>query len=358
MSSTYGNNIKISIFGQSHSEAIGVVIDGIPAGIKIDFDKVYDFMERRSPGRNIYSTQRKEKDLPNVVSGIVDNITCGAPICAYINNTDTRSKDYDKLRDIPRPGHADYTAYIKHNGANDIRGGGHFSGRLTAPLCFAGSICIQILEQKGISIGAHILKIKDVYDSYFDPVNIDKDTLSDIKAKEFPVIDDSAAEKMKEEIDAARRDLDSVGGIIECAVTGLPPGIGEPNFDGIENNIAKIMFGIPAVKGIEFGAGFKAADLRGSENNDPFYYDSGGNVKTYTNNHGGILGGISSGMPVIFRVAFKPTPSIAKEQNSVNLTEKTETKLEITGRHDPCIVPRAVPVVEASCAIALLDLIL
>lgn len=358
MSSTYGNKVKISIFGQSHSEAIGVVIDGIPAGIKIDFDKVYSFMERRSPGRYIYSTQRKEKDMPNILSGIVDNITCGAPICAYISNTDTRSKDYDKLKDIPRPGHADYTAYIKYNGANDIRGGGHFSGRLTAPLCFAGSICIQILEQRGINIGAHILKIKDVYDLYFDPVNIDIDSLLEVKSKEFPTIDDKSGERMKEAIDNARRDLDSVGGIIECAAIGLPVGIGEPIFDGIENNIAKIVFGIPAVKGIEFGIGFKATDLKGSENNDSFYYNSCCNVKTYTNNHGGILGGISSGMPLIFRVAFKPTPSIAKSQKSINLSEKKDTSLEITGRHDPCIVPRAVPVVEACCAIALLDLIL
>lgn len=358
MSSSYGNRIKVQIFGQSHSKAIGVVMDGIPAGIEIDMDKLHGFMERRAPGRNIYSTQRREKDMPEILSGIVDNVTVGAPICAVIHNTDTRSKDYDNLRDMPRPGHADLPAYVKYQGANDIRGGGHFSGRLTAPLCFAGNICMQMLEKQGITIGAHIARIQDVMDKPFDPVSIGREELESIKEKEFPVLDDEKGALMRERIESARMSMDSVGGTIECAVVGLPAGIGEPIFDGIENNIAKVTFGIPAVKGIEFGAGFMVSEMKGSENNDEFYYDDEGTIKTYTNNHGGILGGISSGMPIIYRVAIKPTSSIAQKQRSISLSRKENTILEIKGRHDPCIVPRAVPVVEAACAIALLDLLI
>lgn len=358
MSSSYGNRIKVQIFGQSHSTAIGVVMDGIPAGIEIDMDKLHGFMERRAPGRNIYSTQRREKDMPEILSGIVDNVTVGAPICAVIHNTDTRSKDYDNLRDMPRPGHADFPAYVKYQGANDIRGGGHFSGRLTAPLCFAGNICMQMLEKQGITIGAHIARIQDVMDKPFDPVSIGREELESIKEKEFPVLDDEKGALMRERIESARMSMDSVGGTIECAVVGLPAGIGEPIFDGIENNIAKVTFGIPAVKGIEFGAGFMVSEMKGSENNDEFYYDYEGTIKTYTNNHGGILGGISSGMPIIYRVAIKPTSSIAQKQRSISLSRKENTILEIKGRHDPCIVPRAVPVVEAACAIALLDLLI
>lgn len=356
MSSTYGKHVKISIFGQSHSEAIGIVIDGLPAGYQIDAKKLHEFLERRAPGRNEYSTQRKEPDFPEFLSGIVDGVTCGAPLCAIVRNQDTRSQDYDNLRDIPRPGHADYTAHIKYNGNNDIRGGGHFSGRLTAPLCIAGGICQQILESKGIMIGAHIACIGEITDMAFDSVNVNADTLCIVKQAKFPVISHESGIKMREAIKRARSDGDSLGGVVECAATGVPAGIGEPMFDGVENRIASIMFGIPAVRGIEFGSGFKSAQLRGSVNNDAFYWDNGV-VKTRTNNHGGVLGGITSGMPIIFRVAIKPTPSIAMEQNSISLSQSENAKLKITGRHDPCIVPRAVPCIEAAAAIVLLDIL-
>lgn len=357
MSSMYGNNIKISIFGQSHSEAIGVTIDGLPAGIKIDMDRLQQFMARRAPGGSFYSTPRKEGDKPHFISGLVNNTTCGAPITALIYNTNTISKDYDNLRDIPRPSHADYTAQIKYNGFQDVSGGGHFSGRLTAPICVAGNICIQYLEQKGIKIAAHISKIGGIEDDRFDLANISSEDLEKLLNYEFPIINQDKFEEMKQRIMEIKKDLNSVGGVIECAAVGLPVGVGDPMFDGMENRIASIVFGIPAVKGIEFGNGFEASDLTGKENNDEFYMD-GEKVLTKTNNHGGILGGITSGMPIVFRVAFKPTPSIASEQMSVSLKNKENTKLVIKGRHDPCIVPRAVPVVEAATAIAICDAIL
>lgn len=356
MSSTYGKNIKISIFGQSHSEAIGVTIDGLPAGLKIDMDKLKKFLAKRAPGGSFYSTPRKEGDEPHFVSGLVDDVTCGAPLTALIYNTNTKSKDYDNLRDIPRPSHADYTAQVKYNGFQDVSGGGHFSGRLTAPLCVAGGICVQYLEQKGIRIGAHILKIGGVEDDKFDMVNVSNEDIDTLHSFEFPIINQSKFDEMKKRIEDVKADLNSVGGIIECAVIGLPVGLGDPMFDGIENKIASLVFGIPAVKGIEFGNGFEAADITGKENNDEYYMD-GDKVKTKTNNHGGILGGITSGMPIVFRVAIKPTPSIATEQDSISLFNKENTKLIIKGRHDPCIVPRAVPVVEAAAAIALCDLL-
>lgn len=357
MSSSFGENVKIMIFGQSHSEAIGVVIDGLPVGEEIDLEKVQQFMERRAPGRNAYSTPRKEGDVPRVVSGLFEGKTCGAPICAVIENTNTRSKDYDKLKDLPRPGHADYTAWVKYKGANDHRGGGHFSGRLTAPLCFAGAVCMQILERKGIHIGAHILSIKGVKDAPFDEVGIDGETLKIVTSKAFPVQDDAVGEAMQAAIAAARANGDSVGGIIECAVTGLPVGVGEPMFDGLESRLAAAVFAIPAVKGVEFGKGFGVAELFGSENNDDFIYEADGTVRTKTNNHGGSLGGISSGMPLVLRAAFKPTPSIGQEQDTISISKGENDKLTIVGRHDPCIVPRAVPCVEAAMAVALLDLI-
>lgn len=351
-----GDKIKVTVFGQSHSEAIGAVIDGIPSGFKPDMDKIYAFMQRRAPGRDKFSTQRKETDFPEIISGLADGVTCGAPITAVIKNSDQKSKDYDNLKLVPRPGHADFTAYVKFGGCNDIRGGGQFSGRMTAPLCFAGALCMQLLEQKGIYIGAHIESVHGIKDERFNPVSITPDALDAVKAKTFCVISDEKGEEMKAEIDKARMSLDSVGGTIECAVIGMPVGIGGALFNGIEGALSSAIFGIPAVKGIEFGAGFSAAELYGSENNDSFYFD-GDTVKTRTNNHGGILGGISSGMPVIFRTAIKPTPSIAKEQDSVNLKTKTAEKLVITGRHDPCIVQRAVPVIEAVTAITILNLL-
>lgn len=356
MSCSFGEKIKISVFGQSHSEAIGIVVDGIPAGIKLDMDKISRFMARRAPGKNAYSTKRKEADIPTIISGIVDGITCGAPLCAVIKNSDQHSKDYSKLKTLPRPSHSDFAAYVKHNGFNDIRGGGNFSGRMTAPLCFAGAVAMQILEEKGIRIGAHIEKIAGVKDSRFDPVNVNADLLKDVSSKEFPLIDDSVKEKILSKIEAARLDGDSVGGVIECAVTGLPAGLGEPMFDGVENIISRAVFAIPAIKGIEFGNGFDCADLRGSENNDDFTVTDG-KVTSKTNNHGGILGGITSSMPVIFRVAVKPTPSISKPQMTVNLETMTQEELVIEGRHDPCIVPRAVPCIEAVTALALINLI-
>ncbi|MBP3330564.1 MAG: chorismate synthase [Clostridia bacterium] len=352
MSCSFGEKVKVTIFGQSHSEAIGVVIDGLPAGKKLDFEQIEKFMSRRAPGKNKFSTARKEADLPKIISGIADGVTCGAPLCAVIENGDTRSKDYENLRAVPRPAHSDFAAFFKHNGFNDIRGGGNFSGRMTAPLCFAGAVCMQFLQDDGIEIGAHIEKIAGIKDERYDSVNVD---FKNVKEKEFPVLDDKQGEKMREKIEQARLDADSVGGVIECAVTGLPVGLGEPMFGGVENVISQAVFAVPAVKGIEFGSGFDGSDLKGSENNDAFSLSEGKFV-TETNNHGGILGGISSSMPVIFRVAMKPTPSIGKTQKSVNLITREETEVCVHGRHDPCVVPRAVPCIEAAAAIAIMNL--
>ena len=352
MSCNFGEKVKITIFGQSHSDAIGVVIDGLPAGKKLDMDKISSFMSRRAPGKNKFSTARKEGDVPEILSGLVEGVTCGAPLCAVIRNGDTRSKDYENLRAVPRPAHSDFTAFFKHNGFNDIRGGGNFSGRLTAPLCFAGAVCMQYLEDKGIKIGAHIEKIAGISDCRYDSVNVD---FKDVSEKEFPVLCDEKGKEMQERIEKARLDCDSVGGVIECAVTGLPVGLGEPMFDGVENVISHAVFAIPAIKGIEFGNGFAGSDMTGSENNDSFTVCDG-KIITETNNHGGILGGITSSMPVIFRVAVKPTPSIGKQQKSVNLLTREEESLVIHGRHDPCIVPRAVPCVEAATAVAIMNL--
>ena len=352
MSSRFGTSLKIQIFGQSHAPAIGVCIDGFPVGFSPDFDALDAFLARRAPGQGAYATARKEADKPEFLSGLVDGHTCGAPITAVIRNTDTRSKDYGNIAEMPRPSHADYPAWVKYGDQADYRGGGHFSGRLTAPLCIAGGLCLQYLAQKGISIGAHILQIGSVRDAAFDPVS-----------PTLPIggltLDPAAWEKMQAEIAAAKAELDSVGGMIECAVTGLPAGIGEPMFGGLENRLAHILFGIPAVKGVEFGEGFGCATLRGSRNNDPYYYDESGAVRTRTNHAGGIAGGISTGMPIVFRAAFKPTPSIAQPQETIRfMGGKEPAILEIRGRHDPCIVPRAVPVVEAAAAIAILDAIL
>lgn len=350
-----GEKVKVTIFGQSHSAAIGAVIEGLPAGFEIDFDRVRNFMKRRAPGRNLMSTQRKEADEFEVLSGIADGRTCGAPLCMMIKNSDARSSDYEKLKLVPRPGHADFTAYMKYGGFNDIRGGGQFSGRMTAPLCFAGAVCIQIMEKLGIYLAAHIESVHGVKDERFNAVSVTKQELEEIAAKDFPVISDECGEKMKQEIENARRNGDSAGGSIELAAIGIPCGLGGPLFGGIESKISSAVFGIPAVKGIEFGAGFGVCNMYGSENNDEFYAENG-TVKTKTNNHGGILGGISSGMPLIFRAALKPTPSISAEQTSVNLKTMENEKLAVTGRHDPCIVHRAVPAVEAAAAIVIADL--
>lgn len=355
MSSTYGDKIKISVFGESHGNGIGVVIDGLPAGVKIDMDSVLVQMSRRAPGKDRTATPRKESDLPKVLSGMFGDTLTGAPLCAVIENTNTRSGDYGNLLSCPRPGHSDYTAFVKYNGANDIRGGGHFSGRITAPIVFAGSICRQILSQKGIKIAAHINSIGNVADEPFNPVSIDDALIDRLNESSFALIDNSVEEKMRSVVEDARMSLDSVGGTIECAVTGIEAGIGEPMFDGVEGVIAKAVFGVPAIKGIEFGKGFELSKLRGSQSNDPFRYKDG-KIVTETNNCGGILGGITNGMPIIFRAAVKPTPSIAQKQKSVDLQKKENTELEVHGRHDPCIVPRAVPVIEAVTAIAIANL--
>ena len=325
MSNSFGNCFRFTIFGQSHAPAIGVTIEGLPSGFEIDMEKLNAFMARRAPGGR-YSTQRKEADTPEFIAGLVNGKTCGAPVTAIIRNNDTRSRDYEYMKTTPRPGHADYTAMVKYGPSRDYAGGGQFSGRLTAPLCIAGGIAIQVLEKLGMSVEARILSIGG----------------------------ETGETKMFELIDKVRSEGDSVGGLIGCTVSGVPVGLGEPMFGGMENRIAQAVFGIPAVKGIEFGAGFKAANMRGSECNDPFRVEDG-RVVTEGNDHGGILGGISSGMPIDFRVAIKPTPSIMLAQKSVDLESMEETQLQIRGRHDPCIVPRAVPCVEAAAAVAVLD---
>lgn len=348
----------ISIFGGSHSKEIGVIIEGLPKGSRIEMDKILTQMSRRAPGQDKTATARKESDIPDIISGLdsTGEILTGETLTALIYNTSQKSKDYESTRHLPRPGHADYPAYIKFGAINDIRGGGHFSGRLTAPMVFAGAIYRQLLERQGIVIGAHVLSVGDVYDNNFDMVNVNSEELNKLNKNYFPVICKKAKEEMYVRIEKIHEEGDSVGGTVECAVTGLPVGLGTHMFGGIENTISSIIFGIPAVKGIEFGLGFSAAGITGSENNDEFYYD-GDKVRTRTNNAGGILGGMATGMPLVFKVAIKPTPSIGKEQYTVDLNEKCNTTLSIRGRHDPCIVPRAAPVVEAAAAIALYKLI-
>lgn len=352
MSSTYGNILKLSIFGQSHGAAIGMTMDGIPAGLPVDTDALQTFLNRRAPGQNDQSTTRKEADTPEFLAGMVNGYTCGAPIAATIRNTNTRSGDYADLKDCPRPGHADYTAQVKYGGYQDVAGGGHFSGRLTAPLCIAGGLCKQWLEQSGIQIAARISMIAGIPD---EPVLLDRlhPDLSQIDT-DFPVVNREAGEEMKAAIADAKKSGDSVGGMIECFVTGLPVGLGDPMFDGMESRIAQIVYGIPAVKGLEFGSGFGGSYLLGSQNNDA-YTVVDGKIETLTNFAGGILGGITNGMPLIFQVGIKPTPSIAKSQQTVSLSKNEPATLEIKGRHDPCIVLRAVPVIEAAAAIAVFD---
>ena len=357
MSSCYGKNLKISIFGQSHSPAIGVVADGLPYGFRPDLERLQAFMARRAPAGKGLATPRKEKDAFEILSGMANGAFCGAPFAAEIRNTDTRSGDYRGIADLPRPGHADFTAHIKYRGHQDVAGGGHFSGRLTAPLCLIGGICLQLLEQEGIYIGAHIENIGGIRDLPLDAAALAPETLSALGSRPFPVLDPTAGDRMKEAIRTALGEGDSLGGAIECGVTGLPVGLGDPMFDGMENRIASAIFAIPAIKGIEFGAGFRVCSMKGSENND-CYTVKDGKIRTETNHHGGILGGITSGMPLLFRTAVKPTPSIFQPQQSVSLSQKTEQTLEIKGRHDPCIVPRAVPCVEAAAAIAIYDALL
>ncbi|MDY3812293.1 chorismate synthase [Eubacterium sp.] len=357
MSSVIGDKIKLSIFGESHGEAIGCVIDGLPAGIKIDMNAVYKDMQRRAPGKDKTATPRLEKDIPHILSGMLDNVTTGAPLAMVIENTNTKSGDYSNLMTVPRPGHSDYPAYVKYGGNNDIRGGGHFSGRLTAPLVFAGSVAKQILSQMGVTIGAHIKQIGSVCDAVSDLNKTDKSLLDTLSSSTFSLIDETKEQAMRDEIEKARLSLDSVGGIIECFAVGLPVGLGGNMFDTVEGKLASILFGVPAVKGVEFGIGFGFADKRASEVNDQ-YEIKNGRVATLSNNNGGVLGGMTDGAPLSVSVAIKPTPSIAKKQKSVNLLTMENAELEIHGRHDPCIVVRAVPVIECAVALGLLDLMM
>lgn len=354
MSSTYGKNLKLSIFGQSHGPVIGMTLDGIPAGLPVDPEKLQSFLNRRAPGQNDWSTPRKEEDRPEFLAGVLDGFTCGAPIAAVIQNKNTRSGDYTNLKDCPRPGHSDYTAQIKYGGFQDAAGGGHFSGRLTAPVCIAGGLCKHWLEEMDIRVNARIVCIGGEHDDAdIDPLDPQFHQLT----KDFPVFSPATGERMRQKIAQARAEGDSVGGIIECAVTGLPAGIGEPMFGGVESRIAQIVYGIPAVKSVDFGIGYAAGYMRGSQCNDSFFVENG-IIKTMTNHCGGVLGGITNGMPVIFQAAIKPTPSISRLQQSVSLSRMENQELTVKGRHDPCIVPRAVPVIEAAAAIAIYDMIL
>ncbi len=380
MISTIGKNVRISIWGGSHEPAIGVDITGIPVGTEIDMDKLTAFLRRRAPGNSIFATRRKEPDIPLPLTGLEpcsihrsdavqsDTVPNGDPsgkrmivtdntISLEIRNTDTRSADYRALRTVPRPGHADYTARLRYGDSLNMAGGGPFSARMTAPLCIAGGIAMQILERQGITIGGHIYSVADARDEPFDPTAVNADLLNDLKTKDMAVISRSAKLEMQKRIWLAMEDRDSVGGVVEVCGLNIPAGIGGAMYDGLESTLAPLFFGIPAVKGVEFGAGFAATLLRGSQNNDAFYYE-GDTVKTRTNNHGGILGGITTGMPLIARLAFKPTPSIAKEQASVDLYRKENTTLRVKGRHDPCVVMRAVPIAEAAMALGLLDCIM
>lgn len=375
MQSTFGKNIRVSIWGGSHEPAIGVDIEGLPEGTRIDMNRLRAFLKRRAPGNSPFATKRKEPDLPIPVQGVTaegggseggvtppvtdDSVIVTGPVVSFeIRNTDTRSGDYKGLRAVPRPGHADYTARLRYGDKLNMAGGGPFSARMTAPLCIAGGIALQMLQQKHIEIGAHLYAIAGIEDTPLDPVEVTGETLTKLQDMDFPVLSETAGEKMAEAILQAREELDSVGGIVEVCAIGLPGGIGGAMYDGLESFLAPIFFGIPAVKGIEFGAGFHAAQLRGSENNDPFYYDNNGQVRTRTNHHGGILGGITTGMPLIARLAFKPTPSISREQDSVDLEAHKNEKLVVKGRHDPCVAVRAVPITEAALALGILDCIM
>ena len=353
---TIGNNIKITVFGQSHAEAIGVTIDGLPAGTLIDEEYVQNVLDLRAPGKSDTATKRKEPDKVQFVSGVVDGKTVGTSICAVIFNTDQRSKDYSNLIGKPRPSHADYPAMVKYGDSFVIRGGGQFSGRLTAPICIAGAIALKLLEDKGIKIACHIKSVGNISDTGFDTLENQDELMDKLNTMSFAVIDEQKGVEMHDLIKNAFNNCDSVGGVIECKITGMPVAVGNPMFDGIENAISRMIFGVPAVKGIEFGAGFEGSSLFGSQYNDAYYYDENGIVRTKTNNAGGIVGGMSTGMPIIFRAAMKPTPSIAQKQDTVNLITKQNDTIEIHGRHDPCIVPRANVVIRAATALAILDL--
>jgi chorismate synthase len=358
MGAAWGKALKLTIFGESHGSGVGIVMDGLPPGCALDMDGISREMARRAPGNAWTSTPRKESDQVVIQSGVYQGKTTGTPLCGWIQNGDTRSGDYEKIRGVARPGHADWTGFVKYGGHGDPRGGGHFSGRLTAPLVFAGAVARQILKEKGIDIGSHVLRIASVKDSGFDLAEINGETLERLRAMDTPVLNPETAGALLDAIQNAISRKDSVGGVIECAVIGLPAGLGEPFFDSMESSLAHLLFSIPAVKGVEFGAGFDIAGMTGSQANDEFYIDPAGRVSARTNYNGGVNGGISNGMPVVFRVAVKPTPSIGQAQKTVNFLAMEDTWVEIQGRHDPCIVLRALPVAESAAALAALDFLL
>ncbi|MGP1569754.1 MAG: chorismate synthase [Eubacteriales bacterium] len=361
ITSSFENNIKIDISGGSHESFMSIKITGMPAGISLSERKLQKFMNRRAPGQSDFTTRRKEEDIPEFQSGIdVVNgkcVTNGEAICAIIKNENIKYEDYADFTNTPRPSHADFTAKMKYQDSVNMSGGGPFSGRMTAMLCLAGGIALQALETKGVFIGGHLKSVGNATDVSFDPVMLTIDDLKSPGNKRFPVIDDAAGEDMKQEILKAINEHDSVGGIVEIAAIGLPAGLGGPMYDKVEAKLAQILFSIPAVKGIEFGNGFGSAALRGSKNNDSFCIVKK-EVKTVSNNHGGILGGITSGMPIVCRAAFKPTPSIGIKQKTVNLKEMREVEIAIEGRHDPCVAVRGVAVTEAAIAIGIFDLMI
>ncbi len=357
MSGIYGMNIKMAIYGESHGASIGLVLDGVPPGLKLDLEQIEKEMARRAPGKNQLSTQRKESDSFAIQSGFFEGYTTGTPLCVVIKNSDQHSKDYSILKDKMRPGHADYAGYVRYQGFNDYRGGGHFSGRLTAPLVFVGAVAKQALAQAGILVGAHILQIADIKEENFNPLGIDDKIIAELNGKDFAVLDEAVGEKMQAKILEAKAELNSVGGVIEAMVTNVPAGLGAPYFDSVESRLSHALFSVPAVKGVEFGDGFGISAMTGAEANDQLHYEEG-KVVAESNHNGGITGGITNGMPVIFRVAIKPTPSISREQRTISLKEQCDTTLTIIGRHDPCIVQRAVPVIEAVTAWTMWDLLL
>lgn len=357
MASSWGNSLRLSVFGESHGPGVGVVLDGLPHGVAIDYDELCAEMQKRAPGQSDTATARREPDEPEILSGLLGGVTTGAPLAALIRNRNQRSADYQNLLQVPRPSHSDYPAYLRYDGQSDTRGGGHFSGRLTAPLVFAGAVCHQILRERGIRSGAHILAVGELRDAAFDPVAVDDAVLAQLEGASFPTLSREAGEAMRAAILAAKGERDSLGGVVECCMLGLPAGMGTHMFGGVENRFASLLFGIPAVRGVSFGAGFDAARMTGRQYNDPYTWEDG-RVTCPTNHSGGVLGGMTTGMPLLFQVAFKPTPSIAAAQQSVDLSSGEAVELVIKGRHDPCVVPRAVPVVRACAAIAALDMLL
>lgn len=359
MSGIWGKQLELSLFGESHGDAIGITINGLTPGLEIDMDKVLFEMARRAPGSSELTTPRKEKDLPEILSGFLEGKTTGAPLTAIIRNTNTRSKDYSLLKDVMRPGQADYPGRMRYKGHNDHRGSGHFSGRITAPIVFAGAICKQWLEQKGVTIGSHIQSIGAIEDDRFsDQQDITLEQVEAFRNEQLPLFNTDKKESIRDLILEAKEEGDSVGGVVETFVLGIPAGFGNPFFDSVESTLAHLVFSVPAIKGIEFGTGFDITKLKGSEANDEYYYDENNEIKTRTNNNGGIIGGITYGMPIVFRAAVKPPASIKKKQQTINVKEEKNAELEVEGRHDPCIVPRVLPVLEAVTAIGLTDLML